>query len=227
MQREIAMPQPGDFHHVALEVSDLERAERFFKETIDLEPMGRDLWPGEGSTSTFRTADRQYLVLVETDEVKPEGPGVHTNFVLAPEDYPPIFDRLKDLGALVVDHRAEQRSVGEVSTYFKDPDGHQLQITAFSAEAFTVPAAKRGKIAAGKIEDFAVGSVTHVKEGKFFLVRLQDGMLALSEICTHRQCNVGYQPEHYRFYCPCHYRKFTRKGDQIAIEADTAPLHAY
>jgi len=221
------MPQPGDFHHLALEVSDLERSERFFRDTIDLEPVGRDLWPGEGLTSTFKTGDRQYLVLVQVDEVKPEGPGVHTNFMLDPDDYPAIYDRLKDLGSLVIDHRAEQRSVGEVSTYFKDPDNHQLQITAFAPEAFTIPAANRGKVVAGRIEDFAVGSVTHVQEGKFFLVRLQGGMLALSEVCTHRQCNVGYQPEHYRFYCACHYRKFTRKGEQIAIEPDTAPLHMY
>lgn len=221
------MPQPGDFHHLALEVSDLERSERFFRETLDLEPVGRDLWPDEGPTSTFKTGERQYLVLVQVDEVKPEGPGVHTNFMLDPGDYPAIYDRLKDLGSLVVDHRAEQRSVGEVSTYFKDPDNHQLQITAFSPEAFTIPAAKRGKVVAGRTENFPIGSVTHVEEGKFFIVRLKEGMLALSEVCTHRQCNVGYQPEHYRFYCPCHYRKFTRTGEQIAIEPDTAPLHMY
>src|SRR6266545_4030971 len=221
------MSEPGDFHHVALEVQDLDRAERFFREVMDLEFVGRDVWPNEGATATFRTSARQYLVLVESDELTPEGPGVHTNFILAPEDYPPVYERLKELGALVVDHRAEQRSVGEVSTYFKDPDGHQLQITAYSPEAFTVPAAERGKITAGRIEDFPVGSVTHVKEGKFFLVCLQAGMLALSEICTHRQCNVVYQQEHYRFYCPCHYRKFTRTGEQIAIEKDTAPLHMY
>jgi Rieske Fe-S protein len=210
------MSQPGDFHHLALEVTDLERSERFFRETLDLEHVGRDLWPGEGATSTFKTGQRQYLVLVEVDEVKPEGPGVHTNFMLDPDDYPTIYDRLKELGSLEIDHRAEQRSVGEVSTYFRDPDDHHLQITAFSPEAFTIPAAKRGKIVAGRME-----------EGKFFIVRLREGMLALSEICTHRQCSVGYQPEHYRFYCPCHYRKFTRKGEQIAIEPDTAPLHTY
>src|SRR2546428_11303918 len=93
--KEVRMSQPGDFHHVALEVSDLERAERFFQETLDLEPLGRDLWPGEGPTSTFKTSERQYLLLVQVAEVKPEGPGVHTNFILAPEDYPAVYERLK------------------------------------------------------------------------------------------------------------------------------------
>ena len=89
------------------------------------------------------------------------------------------------------------------------------------------PSARVGKVAAGSIESFPVGSVTHNEQGKFFLVRTRDGFLALSEICTHRQGHIVYEPEHYRFYCPCHYRKFTRTGEQIAIEKDTAPLHMY
>jgi catechol 2,3-dioxygenase-like lactoylglutathione lyase family enzyme/nitrite reductase/ring-hydroxylating ferredoxin subunit len=221
------MGQPGDFHHVVLEVADLERAEQFFADTLELEALGRNLWPEDSPNASFRTGDHQYLVLVEVAEVKPEGPGVHTNFILAPQDYEVVYDRLRDLGALEIDHRAEQRSVGEVSTYFRDPDGHHLQITAFAPEAFLVPPAKKGKVRAGRIEDFPVGSVTHINEGKFYLVRLGEGVLAISEVCTHRQCAVTYQPEHYRFYCPCHYRKFTRTGLQLAVEYDTPPLHVY
>jgi Rieske Fe-S protein len=117
--------------------------------------------------------------------------------------------------------------VGEVSTYFNDPDGHRLQITAYEPSAFEAPASKRGKIVAGRIQDFPVGSITHNKEGKFFIVRLQEGILALSEVCTHMQCNVIYQPEHYRFYCGCHYNRFTRKGEHLGHIAGTPPLRTY
>jgi Rieske Fe-S protein len=210
-----------------LEVSDLERSEQFYEEGIGLEALGRDLWPEDGPNTTFTTAGGQYVVLLQVDQVRPDGPGVHTNFIAPPEDYPAIYDRLGQLSCLVVDHRDAQRSVGEVSTYFTDPDGHRLQVTAYTEDAFRVPAAGRGKVVAGRVEDFPPGSVTHHKEGKFFLVHIPEGILALNEICTHQHCIVTYQPEHYRFYCACHYNRFTRTGEHLGHIAGTPPLHAY
>ncbi|HEY3116253.1 MAG TPA: Rieske 2Fe-2S domain-containing protein, partial [Chloroflexota bacterium] len=55
----------------------------------------------------------------------------------------------------------------------------------------------------------------------------KDGLLALSEVCTHRNWNVQYQPEHYRFYCPIHGNKFTRTGAHIAPDEGTPPLRSY
>ncbi len=221
------MPSNGQFHHVVLEVSDLERSERFYGEAIGLEPVGRGAFPEDGPNSAFETGDGQYVVLVERPVVASDGPGVHTNFMVPTEEYHAVYDRLKALGSLVIDHRAEQRSVGEVSTYFNDPDGHRLQITALAPEAFIVPPSRQGKVVAGRIEDFPIGSVTHIKEGKFYVVRLQEGMLAINEVCTHMHCLVTYQQEHYRFYCACHYNKFTRKGEHIGYTPGVAPLHTY
>ena len=120
------MSKAGQFHHVVLQVAALDRAEQFFGETLELEPMGRGLWPEDGPNSAFLTDTGQYLVIVQVGQMDPEGPGVHTNFMVPPERYQPLYDRLKGLGFIVVDHRAEQRSVGELSTYFSDPDGHHL-----------------------------------------------------------------------------------------------------
>ncbi len=220
------MPNVGHFHHVVMEVSDLNRSAQFCEEIVGLEPVGRDLWPEDGPNASFRTGEGQYFVLVEAPNFEPRL-GVHTNFMLPTNDNHVVHERLKERDCLVIDHRAEQRSVGEVSTYFSDPDGQRLQITAFDPEAFQVPAAKRGKVIAGRLDDFPVGSVTHVREGKFFLVRLQEGILALNEVCTHQQCSVSYQPAHYRFFCACHYNKFTRKGEHIGHTIGTPPLHAY
>jgi len=221
------LSRPGHFHHLVVEVSDLARSEGFYGETLGLDPVGRGVWPEPAPHAVFRTSESQYVVLVEVGQVKPDGPGVHTNFGLSFEDYPAVHARLEAAGALLSDHRDEQRTVGELSTYLQDPDGHRLQITSYSADAFRVPAAGRGKIVAGRIDDFPVGSVTHIKEGKFFLVRTEEGVLALNQVCTHMQCNVTYQPEHYRFYCACHYSRFTRKGAYLGHIAGTPPLHTY
>lgn len=220
------MPNVGHFHHVVMEVSNLDRSAEFLEQAVGLKLAGRDLWLEDGPSAAFQTAEGQYFVIVEVPNFTPRL-GVHTNFMLPPEDYQVVYDGLKERGCLVMDHRAEQRSVGEVSTYFSDPDGQRLQITAFQPEAFQIPAAGRGKIVAGRIDDFPMGSVTHNKEGKFFLVRLQEGILALNDVCTHQQCTVAYQPEHYRFFCACHYNKFTRKGEHIGHIRGTPPLHAY
>jgi len=217
----------GQFHHVILEVCDLDRSERFYGEGIGLEPLGRGRFPEEGAHTSFVTGEGQYMVLVKVDKVKTDGPGVHTNFMVPTEEYHAVYDRLKDLGCLVIDHRAEQRSVGEVSTYFTDPDGHRLQITALDPEAFIVPPSKQGKIVAGRLEDFPPGTVVHNREGKFYLVRLDDGILALNEVCTHMHCLITYQQEHYRFYCACHYNKFTRRGEHIGHTPGVPPLNTY
>lgn len=223
------MPAVGQFHHAVLQVTDLDRAERFYQDALGFQLAGRDLWPEDGPASFLKTDDDQYVVLVLSSEVAPEGPGVHTNFIYSTDDYKVVFPRLRELGCLTGDHRAAagQRAVGEVSQYFDDPDGHHLQITAFYPEAFQVPASKHGKIVVGRIDDFAVPSVTHNPDGRFYLVRLQEGFLALNEVCTHMRCTVSYQPHHYRFYCACHDNKFTWKGEHIGHTPGTPPLYVY
>ena len=221
------MPETSEVHHQILETTDLDRAERFYEEGVGLKPLGRNLWPEERPNSAFMLDGGQYLVVVEVPAVKPDGPGVHYDFELSAEDYRVVYDRIIQAGASKGDHRSADRSEGELSVYFDDPDGHQLQITAFTAEAFEVPPSRRGKVVAGALDDFTVGSVTYVKEGEFFLVRLADGVLAISRVCTHRNCNVMYQRETYRFYCPCHHNRFTRKGEHIRHDEEVLPLHTY
>lgn len=222
------MPEASEVHHQIFETVDLRRAERFYEEVVGLKPLGREVWPEEKPNAAFMLDGGQFLVLVEVAELKPDGPGVHTDFELSPEDYWVAYERIIAANAGRGDHRSDDRSLGELSVYFSDPDGHQLQITAFTSEAFEVAPSKRGKVVAGALDDFAIGSVTYVKEGEFFLVRLADGVLAISRVCTHRNCNIAYQKEHYRFYCGCHHNKFTRHGEHIQKTAEEVPpLHTY
>ncbi len=48
--------------------------------------------------------------------------------------------------------------------------------------------------------------------GKFYLVRNEDGLLALYWKCTHLGCTVPWNAGEDRFHCPCHGSIFFRNG---------------
>ena len=75
-----------------------------------------------------------------------------------------------------------------------------------SAEALPI-------VNAGPLDAFDLGSVTAFPEGKYYLVRLEDGgFLALSRTCTHLGCTVPWVEEEGRFLCPCHASAFDLRG---------------
>lgn len=68
----------------------------------------------------------------------------------------------------------------------------------------------------GAVDDFPLGSVTPITNGRFYLVRQQDGgFVALYQKCTHLGCAVPWEPEHGQFVCPCHASAFEMDGDVI------------
>ncbi len=220
----------GTIHHICLDVSDLDRSERFYRDGLGLAPLGRDLWAGEGSTSTFAVDEELQLVLCEVAQVRPNPPGLHTRFAVPYEEWEPLVNRLETLGlGLHDDRKGGLRAVGEAGLNVTDPDGHVFELELHGPATTEFPPAGRGKVVAGRIEDFPVGSVTRIPVGQFFLIHLKDGFLALSQVCTHMQFAVTYQLEHYRFYCPRHRRKFTRTGKFISrfSDDDTPPLRTY
>lgn len=217
---------PLHFSHKTVSVTDLERSERFFGETLGLDFVGRDLWPGEPPNSTFKTQIGQYVVLVQVPEVDPSR-AEHWNFMTTPEDLIKVRERLRALGCSVGDFRDQYRAIGEMSDNYYDPDNQIMQLTAIAPEAYETPPAGLGKIMAGSIDNFPAGSVTRVPEGRCYIVRTNDGVLAISEVCTHRQGMVQYQPEHYRFFCPIHFNRFDRIGRHLGHTPGTPPLHVY
>ena len=73
-----------------------------------------------------------------------------------------------------------------------------------------------GQIVAGKVDDFPPGSVSHISNGRFYLVRLADGgFLALYQRCTHLGCNVPWDQAQGAFICPCHNSQFTTQGELV------------
>ncbi|MGD2206643.1 MAG: Rieske (2Fe-2S) protein [Anaerolineae bacterium] len=75
-----------------------------------------------------------------------------------------------------------------------------------------------GKFTVGKVEDFPEGSVTSVRDGKFFLVREGGEFTALYQVCTHLGCLVR-QVQEDGFICPCHGSKFAKDGTLVRSPA--------
>lgn len=59
-----------------------------------------------------------------------------------------------------------------------------------------------------------------------YLVRTDDGLLALSARCTHLCCTVAWQESHGQFICPCHGSRYDARGRRLSGQArdDLAPL---
>jgi cytochrome b6-f complex iron-sulfur subunit len=63
----------------------------------------------------------------------------------------------------------------------------------------------------GNPERFPVGSETRMDEANFFVFRDEQGVYAISGVCTHLGCSIGRSLE--GFACPCHGSRFTDIGD--------------
>ena len=100
-------------------------------------------------------------------------------------------------------------------------------------------------ISAGKVSDYKVGDVKYFVDGKFYLVRLQEGFIALYQKCPHLGCVVPWKSDYEFqgskgwFVCPCHgstyqttgqivygpaprpmdYMKVSVKGDAITVNS--------
>ncbi len=76
---------------------------------------------------------------------------------------------------------------------------------------------------AGPADRFEAGTVTAFPQGKFYLVRLDDGgFLALGRECTHLGCTVAWEAAERRFLCPCHASAFDLRGEVLSPPAPRA-----
>lgn len=76
-------------------------------------------------------------------------------------------------------------------------------------------------ITAGLVDDFPPNSVTHIPNGRFYIVRIGDGgFLAVYHRCTHLGCTVPWDATAQKFICPCHNSQFDQQG---TVENPPAP----
>lgn len=75
------------------------------------------------------------------------------------------------------------------------------------------PPARVRRLYAGRVGDFPLGSVTRLTAGRSYLARVEGGLLALSQRCTHLGCAVPWLAAEGRFRCACHGSVFNVVGE--------------
>jgi catechol 2,3-dioxygenase-like lactoylglutathione lyase family enzyme/nitrite reductase/ring-hydroxylating ferredoxin subunit len=214
------------FSHLTVQVTDLDRSERFYQDAFGLEVIGRDLVNEIGPNSLLAMNTRQRVVLVQVPEVKPFRPnssGIHHAWLLTPDQYDRAQVRLKEMGFDITDSRESFRAMGERSMDVFDPDGHRYQVQSYSAESKKVIVEGVGEVACGNVADYRMGAVKAFNKGKFVVVRHADGFIALSRFCTHMNGLLAWKKEHWQFYCPMHGAAYNRKGECTTIGREGLP----
>jgi cytochrome b6-f complex iron-sulfur subunit len=72
-----------------------------------------------------------------------------------------------------------------------------------------------GLVFAGKLEEFAVDSVSRISSGRFFISRTPEGIIALWQKCPHLGCAIPWDEEKGVFHCPCHGSTFNQYGEVL------------
>jgi glyoxylase I family protein len=133
-------PQVHGHHHLAIQVKDLPRAERFYVDVLGLRVLRR--WPFEdgrpGERSVWLAVAPQgdeFLALEACDTESPPGPfrdahgGLHLLALrILPSERADWERRLADLGVEVA-HRTRW------TLYLRDPEGNRVGLSHFPDEA--------------------------------------------------------------------------------------------
>jgi lactoylglutathione lyase len=219
------------FSHLVLPVSDLDRSEAFYRDVFGLELIGRNLVAEAQPNSLLKSDCRQMVVLVQSDNVAIEREGAnsthHAWLLKTPAEYHACIERLKERGFDISDYRAAFRAAGQYSSDLVDPDGHRFQIQTQGPEATDVRIEKKGVVNCGPIDGYEVGTVKLFKDQKFFLLRLKEGFLALSQWCTHQNGLVQWRDNFYDFYCMKHGAVYSRRGEAESVIMDLPPLRLH
>lgn len=138
-----------DISHLAMEVTDLAEAERFYTRAFGMEVLLRDAGESGRGRIVLQAGQGHVLFLEKADELSararfcgpdpknvpdPDGgfryKGAHLAMsVGSSEEYDDVYARLEPNGAyLEGDLRAGERAPGEKSTYFYDPFGNRFQL---------------------------------------------------------------------------------------------------
>jgi catechol 2,3-dioxygenase-like lactoylglutathione lyase family enzyme len=127
--------------HIVVEVSDLQRAEEFYR-GLGFEFAGFDRAPESGRSALFRTASSQWLILSESERPRslPET-GVHQAYRVTDFDREAIARKLSAGDVLVHTYKEDRPAEESDNFYFFDPDGNRIQLITARA-----PAGAAGKI---------------------------------------------------------------------------------
>ena len=223
-------PRVSGFSHLVVDVTNLERSEKFYQEIFGLDLIGRNLVNEGTRNSLLAMNTRHRVVLYEVPEVQPFRPNsnsVHHAWYLTPEQFDRAEERLKAAGFDIADSRAQFRPLGERNMDIFDPDGHRYQVQVHGPESREVIIEDVGEVVCGNVHDYSVGDVKAFTKGKFFVVRLEDGFIALSRWCTHKNGLLTWKKEHWHFRCPMHGATYNRKGEASSYCQEVSPLRMH
>ena len=78
------------FSHLVVQVTDLDRSEKFYQELLALDPVGRNLVNETGPNALLKTNTGQMVLLIQVPEVEPFRPSsnsIHHAWLLTVEQY--------------------------------------------------------------------------------------------------------------------------------------------
>lgn len=124
LQKEIIMLPIRGVYEVAVRVKDLARAEKFYLEVLDLEVGIRD---EKRNWLFLRAGGDAGMVVLQED--KGDWPLQHFAFTINEADIERAAKMLRERG-VEVEGPVFHQWMGATSLYFKDPDGHALELCA-------------------------------------------------------------------------------------------------
>jgi len=94
---------------------------------------------------------------------------------------------------------------GVVAAYLRPPERHE--------------AGAEGLVRVGMLDDLRIGEARMVRHGisPFYVIRLDaERVVALSAVCTHVRCILGFDHERRALVCPCHDGRFDLSGNVLS-----------
>jgi glyoxylase I family protein len=123
---------PRHFHHIAIEVSDAARSERFYCDLLGFKKTGEYHFPDRGRTIVFVELEGVCVELLQDEGVEPyvEPPAKQAGYkhlCLQTDDALGAYERLKAAGVTI---RLEPFDTALDSRifFFEDPDGLPLEL---------------------------------------------------------------------------------------------------
>ena len=121
--------------HIVIEVSDLKKAEEFYRE-LGFEALGHDRLADCGHNVSLRAASGQWLVLTESLQPKslPET-GVHQAYRVTASDREAIHRKLAARQIDVHSYKEDRPAEEEDNFYFYDLNGNRVQLVISNTES--------------------------------------------------------------------------------------------
>jgi catechol 2,3-dioxygenase-like lactoylglutathione lyase family enzyme len=126
-----------DIDHVAIRVTDLDRALEFYHELLDLPIRDRERFDADEVPYVAVVAGGRHIHLVPTDEDEIEVGGEHVCFLLRSDDVESrtelddLLERLREHGVEVEEGEPYRRygAYGRAwAAYVRDPDGRRVEL---------------------------------------------------------------------------------------------------